>query len=303
MTPHLDAGVVEPHLTWSGVMDTIERGHHLARAEVDDTLLRRREDSVLSRAALIDGLGVLVKTATVYPGNASRGIASINGSVALFDDVTGVLVATIDFDLLTRWKTAADSALAARHLARADSGHIVIVGAGNVAQAMIDAYGAVFPGAVFTIWNRSPERAEELAEITGAGFVSRLETALVAADIVCTATMSTDPLVVGELVEPGTHIDLIGGYRRDMREADDRLVEKASVFVDCVDTALDVGDIAEPVASGLLDSTRLLDFGNIADGSFRREHDDQITMFKNAGGAHLDLMVARHMFDAVQTAD
>jgi len=110
MTLHLDEATLRPLLTWRGVMDAIVEGHALGTAHTDDTLLRRGSDSLLSRAALIDGLGSLVKTATVFPDNAEADVPVVNGSVSLFSDVTGEVDATVDFHLLTKWKTAADSA-------------------------------------------------------------------------------------------------------------------------------------------------------------------------------------------------
>ncbi len=86
MAPHLDAATVEPLVGWAGVMQAIVDGHDLPEAQLDDTLLRRGDDALLSRSALIDGLGSLVKTATVFPGNASLGRPTVNGSVALFSD-------------------------------------------------------------------------------------------------------------------------------------------------------------------------------------------------------------------------
>lgn len=301
MTRHLDAASVGDAIDWQGAMAAISRGHTLAAAVVDDTLLRRGDDSLLSRAAMIDGLGALVKTATVFPGNAAKGMSSIHGAVSLFADDTGRLDATIDFDLLTRWKTAADSALAASRLARPDSSRILIVGAGAVAESMIHAYGSVFPNASFTVWNRTPERAEALAARQGASHSVHLKAAVRSADVICTATMSSVPVVAGTWLQPGQHLDLIGGFRPDMRELDDAGIERATVFADSRTTAGHVGDIADPVTSGVLQGTDIVDFSGLEDATFARTSTEQITVCKNAGGAHLDLMVARYMFDAVST--
>ena len=121
-------------------MQALVTGHGLPEAQIDDTLLRRGPDALLSRSALIDGLGSLVKTATVFPGNASYGRPTVNGSVSLFADDTGELDATLDFHILTKWKTAADSMLAASRLAPPKVGEILIVGSGNMVASMIEAY-------------------------------------------------------------------------------------------------------------------------------------------------------------------
>lgn len=297
MAPHLDASRIEPLLTWQGVMDAIRDGHSGPPAEIDDTLLRRGDDSLLSRAAWIDGLGSAVKTATVFPGNAGLGLPTVHGSVALFSDHTGQLDCTLDFHTVTRWKTAADSALAASRLASTATHHILIVGSGTVAASMVDAYRAVFPAAQFTIWSRDIEHARALATVKNAEVADDLESAVSHSDVICTATMSSDPLVRGFWLRPGQHLDLIGGYRPDMREADDDCIRRAAVFVDSLVTALDVGDIARPLDDGTLHVDEIVDFNGIRSGAFARTSDDQITLCKNAGGAHLDLMVARHMFD------
>lgn len=292
--PHIDAPSVESLLTWSGVMQSLVDGHALPVAQLDDTLLRRNEDTLLSRSAMIDGLGALVKTATVFPGNSGLGKPAINGSVALFSDTTGELTATLDFHLLTKWKTAADSLLAATRLARADSSRILIVGSGTVAESMVDAYRSVWPDALITVWSRTRSNAVALAERAGTETAHDLETAVRDAHIVSTSTMSTEPLIHGAWLQEGQHLDLIGGYRPDMREADDECTRRSSVFVDNHSTAAEVGDIHTPLATGALGSIGP-DFRHLADRSFARSSSDEITLFKNAGGAHLDLMVASHM--------
>lgn len=292
--PHLDASRVESFLTWSGVTQALIDGHTFPAAQLDDTLLRRRDDALLSRAAMIDGLGALVKTATVFPGNSALNKPTVNGTVALFSDTTGELAATLDFHLVTKWKTAADSLLAATRLARPDSSRILIVGSGNVAESMIDAYRSFWPNASVSVWSRTQTNAAALAERLGATVATDLETAVRDAHIVSTSTMSIEPLIRGQWLQPGQHLDLIGGYRPDMREADDDCVRRASVFVDSRSTAADVGDIQAPLNSGALGSVGP-DFSHLADGSFVRSSSDDVTMFKNAGGAHLDLMVASHM--------
>ena len=297
MTLHLDADSVEPLLSWHAVMDAIVAGHSLARPQIDDTLLRRRDDSLLSRAALIDGLGSLVKTATIFPANTEVGLPAVNGAVSLFSDSTGQVDATIDFHLLTKWKTAADSALAASRLARTSTERILVIGSGTVAASMVDAYRAIFPDASISIWSRTQENAERLAAASGATATDDLVTAVGRADVICTATMSSRAVLRGRWLRDGQHVDLIGGYRPDMRETDDDAITRSTVFVDSTTSAMDVGDIITPLSDKIISTRHLVDFDGLADGSFARSSEDQITICKNAGGAHLDLMVARHMHD------
>ena len=145
----------QARLDWLALIRALEAGHKLPRAEIEDTFLYRGKDTLLSRAAWIDGLGIAVKSATIFPGNKDAGKPNINGSVSLFSDSDGTLEAVIDFHLVTKWKTAGDSLLAASKLARKDSRRILIVGAGTVARSLREAYGTLFPDAEFTIWNRT----------------------------------------------------------------------------------------------------------------------------------------------------
>lgn len=293
----------EALLDWLALCDAFEAGHQRPKAEIGDTFLYRDPDTLLSRAAWIDGMGLAVKSATVFPGNPGKGQPMINGSVSVFSDDDGSLEAVIDFHLVTKWKTAGDSLFAARRLARPDSSKILIVGAGTVGRSLFEAYSAGFPGAHFTVWNRTRANAEAMTQdCPGLTVVEDLETAVRAADIVTSATMSTDPLLRGDWFQPGQHIDLIGAYRPDMREVDDTAIMRARVFVDSYDTTVDhIGEIKIPLEAGTIPRDHL-----VADyyepGKFHRSSDDEITLFKNGGGAHLDLMTSRYILDAWQAA-
>ena len=283
----------ETLLTWVGLCEAIEAGHRLPRAEIDDLLLYRGRDVLLDRAAWIDGLGSLVKVATVVPGNAERGLPTINGVVTLFNDQTGVLEALVDFHLVTKWKTAGDSLLSASKLARRDSRNILLVGAGTVARSMVQAYAVLFPEARFTLWNRSPVASFD-PRVT---VVTDLQAAVAAADVICTATMAKEPLIKGEWLRPGQHLDLIGAYNPSMREVDDAAMARARVFVDSRATTLHhIGELMEPLKSGAITEADVqADFYDMASGSYARRSDDEITIAKNGGGAHLDLMTASYI--------
>lgn len=289
----------ETALNWLALTDALAEGHARSPAEIEDSFLYRGEDTMLSRAAWIDGLGALVKTATIFPGNTALGKPSVNGAVTLFADDTGEAEAFIDFHLVTKWKTAGDSLLAARRLARPDSREILILGAGTVAAALIEAYGTAFPGARFTLWNRTAARAAHLAEQTGARVAGDLREAVARADIIATATMSTEPVLRGEWLQPGQHIDLIGAYRPDMREVDDAALRRCRLFVDSRATTFEhIGELKDPLARGVIAAQDVLaDFYQLE--AFRRESDSEITIAKNGGGAHLDLMTARHILERV----
>lgn len=290
---------IETQLDWLELIEALERGHSFPHAEITDSFLYRGDDTLLSRAAWIDGLGSLVKTATIFPGNPQRGLASVNGSVTLFSDETGFLEALLDFHLVTKWKTAGDSLLAARCLARPESRRIALIGAGTVARSMHEAYSALFPDAEFVIWNRTHQAAEALSrELPRVQPEPDLRRAISGADIICTATMSREPLISGAWLEEGQHLDLIGAYRPDMREVDDAALMRAELFVDSRDTTLEhIGELKDPLTRGIIQPTDIRgDFYDISRGAFQRRSNTAITIAKNGGGAHLDLMTSRYIF-------
>ncbi|MCA1287866.1 ornithine cyclodeaminase family protein [Salipiger bermudensis] len=294
-TPAFIPYEAEAKLDWLGLTEAFVEGHQRPKAEIADSFLYRGDDTLLNRAAWIDGLGLAVKSATIFPGNQTRGLGAVNGGVSLYADDTGLLEAVVDFHLITKWKTAGDSLLGALRLARPDSKEILIVGAGHVGHSLFEAYSAGFPGARFKVWNRTIAKAEAMAEELGIGVARDLETAVGEADIVTSATMSTEPLIRGDWLQPGQHLDLIGAYRPDMREADDAALQRARVFVDSRDTTLGhIGELKIPLESGAIRREQVLaDY--YAMDAMRRESDDEITLFKNGGGAHLDLMTSRYV--------
>lgn len=293
---------VEKRLDWIALTEAIRVGHLLPRAEVADSLLYRGKDTLLTRSAWVDGLGLAVKAATIFPGNAATGKPTVLGAVNLFSDHDGALEALVDFRLVTKWKTAGDSLLAARLLARPEARRILIVGAGTVAESMVAAYRAAFDHAEIAVWARNGEAARAFAARHGAAAVADLEAAVREAEIIATATMSTEPLIRGAWLAPGTHLDLIGAYRPDMREADSDCFRRASVFVDSRATTVEhIGDIRVPIAEGAISAADVRgDFYDIASGGFGRTHDDEITLCENGGGAHLDLMTARYILSAAR---
>lgn len=293
----------QQHLDWLALTDALAAGHDLPPAKVEDVFLYQGDNTLLNRSAWIAGLGGLVKAATIFPGNPAKGKPMVGGAVNLMSDDDGSLQAILDFALVTKWKTAGDSLLAARRLARPDSRNILIVGAGTVGHSLLAAYGAAFPDAKFTVWNRSPAGAETFAaQNPGVQVASDLETAVRAADIVTSATMSTVPIIMGDWLQPGQHIDLIGAYRPDMREADDAAILKSRVFVDNRHTTMEhIGELKAPLASGVITPAHVIaDYYELS--SFQRRTDDEITLFKNGGGAHLDLMTADYILRAVADA-
>ncbi|PYE84289.1 ornithine cyclodeaminase family protein [Pseudoroseicyclus aestuarii] len=290
---------VEDRLDWLSLTRALAEGHERPPAEVRDSFIQKDGKTLLTRSAWIDGLGIAVKVATVFPENPAAGKPAVGGVMSLLSDADGALEAVIDFHLVTKWKTAGDSLLAATRLARPDSRNILIVGAGTVGQSLRQAYGAAFPEARFTLWNRSAEGAERFrATNPDIEIATDLETAVAQADIVTVATMAKEPVIRGDWLRPGQHIDLIGAFTPEMREADDTALQRARIFVDSRETVMGhIGELAIPLASGAIDEAAVLaDYRDL--GAFRRESDEEITLFKNGGGAHLDLMTGRYILDA-----
>lgn len=292
-------------LGWGAVADALAEGHRLPEAEIGDLLLTQTGRSLLNRGAWIEGLGIALKSVTVFPQNTAKSppIPSIQGAMLLFDGATGAPVALIDGILVTKWKTAGDSVLGARLLARPDSRTLVICGAGTVGRTLVEAYREVFPALEhICIWNRTAGKAhdfvaklsEEANDFDGViEVVTDLPRAVESADIVSTATMATDPFLKGEWLRPGTHVDLIGAYRPDMREADDVVLTRGELFVDSRRTTVGhIGEIQIPLNAGTITEDDIRgDLYDLCAGRVGRSSSEAITIFKNGGGAHLDLMV------------
>lgn len=244
-----------------------------------------------------------VKLVTVFPDNNAKGLPSILGIYVLSDGATGAPLACIDGTVLTLYKTTANSALGAAYLAREDASTLLMVGAGAIAPHAIEAHAAVRPIRRVLLWNRTASRAEALVrgrdwqglDVT---VVSDLEAAAREADVISCATMSNEPLIRGEWLKPGAHLDLIGGFTPEMREADDEAVRRARVFVDTREgTLAEVGDIAGPLAAGVIaESDIVADLTQLARGERGgRESADEITLFKNGGGGNQDLATAQYI--------
>ncbi len=298
---------IDHKLTWTAIADALDAGHRFEKAQVGDLLLRDEDRALLNRGAWIKGLGLALKSMSVFPENNDRTppMPSIQGAMLLFDGETGGVKAVLDGVLVTKWKTAGDSVFGARLLARPDSKRLLVVGAGTVARSLISAYREIFPGLTsIAIWNRNAAKAEALADaLADAGVKIEVESdlseAAARADIISCATMTKTPILRGEWIKPGTHVDLIGAYRPDMREADDELMRKAEIFVDSRETTMeDIGELAIPLASGVINEEDVLgDFYDLCNGGKGRSSAEAVTLFKNGGGAHLDLMTGSVIYD------
>jgi ornithine cyclodeaminase len=307
----IDAEAVHRALDYPSLVAALREGHRRGVDAIERLLLGQpsREgdtDHFLVWPAWQRGEALGIKLVTVFPGNrAPAGPPSIQAVYVLFDGGDGRPLAVLDGTALTLRKTAADSALGADYLARRDVAVLLMVGAGNQAPYLVAAHLAVRPSLRrVLIWNRTASKARDLAALLArqgiaAAPAENLARAAGEADVISCATMATAPLVSGEWLKPGCHLDLVGGYTNSMREADDAAVRRASVFVDSRRFTIgQCGDITQPMESGALaaDGVRA-DLFELARGEHPGRRDDgEITLFKNAGGAHLDLMAARLAF-------
>ncbi len=297
---NLEADDVARLLPWTALVDRLARAfmaavespprHHHAihRADGEATML------LMPAWEKTGYLGL--KWVNVYPQNAVRGLPAIAGVYVLCDGDTGRPLACIEGSELTRRRTAAASALAARILARADVETLLVVGTGRLAPMLIEAHASVRPIRRVRIWGRDFDKARALAaqyaKLFDCAAVEKLERAVPTAEVISCATLSAQPLVRGAWLTPGTHLDLVGAFRPDMRETDGHCLARAEVFVDTyAGTQGEAGDIHCAIAEGLFRFQDIrADMTELLNGSRPGRSDDEaITLFKSVGASLEDL--------------
>jgi len=303
---HLGAAEIFEHVSFGPLVDDLARMHRETPADLRDMLLEQPgqidKDYCLIRAAWQGGSALGVKIASVFPANVSQDLPAIHAAYVLFDGVNGVPVRSIDGTALTYLKTAADSALGSRLLARPDCRRLLMVGAGAMAPHLIEAHCTVHPEIeIVRIWNRSHSRRDTLVETLArhrhVEATDNLAEAAGWADLICCATMTSEPLIRGEWLSEGVHLDLVGAFRKDMREADDEALRRARLFVDSRNTTIgEIGELVIPMNAGVISEDDVLaDLYDLCADTKGRQSPKDITIFKNGGGGHLDLMTARHI--------
>ncbi len=271
------------------------RHHHTIPTHGDS------DATLLIMPAWQTGRHIGVKLVTVFPDNAKASLPSVMGAYLLLDGKSGQPQALIDGPSLTLRRTAAASALAARYLAREDCERLLMVGTGALAPHLILAHAAVRPICNVLVWGRNPDKAKKLASRLDrpdfrVSATTDLEGAARGAHVISCATLSRDPLILGDWLEPGTHLDLVGGFTPEMRETDDAAVAKARVFVDTREGATnEAGDIVQPLKSGVITEDDIAgDLFELTRGERAgRRFYDQITLFKSVGTALEDLAAAQ----------
>ncbi|PBQ09311.1 ornithine cyclodeaminase family protein [Pseudomonas syringae] len=300
----ISAESINTLLDWEGVIRALHKAHLGPRPQGAGFFLGDAAFGLLSRGVLLPGSGAGIKIASMCPAN---GLAipprpMEDAAFIVIDEQTKAIAAILDGPAITRWKTPADSVLAARKLSREDSRVLLVLGGGPIAAALVDAYLHVRPSLKkVLLWNRTPEKLDAtLAALTRRGLdvsiVDDLDQAVSKANIVASATSSSSPLIRGEYVRHGTHVDLLGGYRPDMQEADNTLMAKARIYVDDQANAASAGDICIPLACGAMAASQIEGdlFDLCQNARFQRSGED-ITVYKNAGGAQFDLIVSQYV--------
>jgi ornithine cyclodeaminase len=281
-----------------GAVQPVRHHHAIERPDgADSTLLLMPAWTDFNAAGTSDGGHVGVKVVTVSPDNNAVGKPAVFGLYLLLDGKTGEPLAIIDGQRLTQWRTACASALAATYLARADAARLLVIGAGALSPFLARAHSAVRPITEIRIWNRTPANAEKVAgalrrEGLNATAVTDLDAAVGWADIVSSATITSDPLVKGAKLKAGAHVDLVGAFTPAMRESDDEAIRRARVYVDTrAGATKEAGDIVQSIASGVLTPDGIVGdlFELTRDEKPGRRSVDEITLFKSVGAALEDL--------------
>jgi ornithine cyclodeaminase len=305
----IDAAQVHAALPWSSLITALREAHRGPKPQTGRAVLQQprmggQPDVFLTIPAWQPDKALGCKLVASFPENlASHGLPTVNALYVVFDPRTGVPRAVIDGEAMIFRKTAADSALGASLLAREDVRTMLMVGAGALAPYLVAAHLAARPSLHrVLVWNRTVARAEELAsrlraERINAVVVDDLAVALSKADLVSSATMAETPLIIGAELKAGAHVDLVGSFTLTMREADDEALRRARIYCDTRDCIDRTGEIAGPIARGII--AREAIEGDLFDlcqgGAAGRRSTEEITLYKNGGGGHLDLFVSQHL--------
>lgn len=253
-----------------------------------------------------------VKTINIFAGNGARGLPGLHASYVLYDAHTGVPLASMDGNEITARRTAAAAALGASFLARSDARRLLVLGSGRIARLLPEALMQVRPGIdEVMVWNHRSEGAQALAaqwreEGLHATAIDDLQQAVRRADIVSCATLSTTPLVQGDWLAPGSHLDLIGSFTPQMREADPSCFGRgARTFVDTEEALVKSGDLLDAIAAGQLSAGAVqATLAQLCKGERTgRALPQERTVFKAVGSALEDLAAATRVWQASRPAD
>ncbi|MCL4107920.1 UNVERIFIED_CONTAM: hypothetical protein GTU68_016948 [Idotea baltica] len=316
--PYLDVNQLKEKLPWLALIKAIDA---IFTSDVIEPL-RHQHDinvpneptaSILLKPAWIEGEYLGVKQVAIFPGNNTRGLPGLNSSYLLSSAKTGEPLLQLDADELTARRTAAASALASRYLSRIDSSKLLMIGSGRLAKSLVEAHQIVRPISEIQVWSRNQSSAQKIVdELISEGKKAvvcsdeNLPQQINAADIISCATMSTQPIVLGQYLNEGTHLDLVGAFTPKMRETDDETIQKSSVFVDTRAGALsEAGDLTQAMQSGVFTSSQVVAelselSAKLHAGRSQLSHSEsQITLFKSVGAGREDLAAAILAYQAL----
>jgi len=315
----LNAETILKKLSYTTLVDELRAMHLDPMAFNSDLMMDSSSASDATshffiRAGWQPGQALGAKIVSIFPdNNRTREFPSIQAIYILFDGQNGNPIACLDGTALTYLKTSVDSALGAQFLARENITSMLMIGAGEMARHLITAHCEVRPSIrQVYVWNRTPVKAEQLCkgglpeQFQQVEFfaVEDLPQTVNKVDLVSSATATKKPLIKGEWLRAGTHLDLVGAYTPEMREADDECLQRASVFVDARETTIGhIGELMIPIAKSVIGTDDVLaDLYDLCQKRHvGRSSDDQITLYKNGGGGHLDLMLARIIYNRCKT--
>lgn len=315
----LDADKILNSISFSTMVDELAAMHREPIGLVDEMLMESTDDNnnvshFFIRTGWQPEKAVGAKVITVFPrNNQKREWPSIQAVYVLFEGVNGTPIACLDGTALTWLKTASDSALGSRLLSRENIESMLMIGAGQMAPHLVSAHCEVRPSLKQVhVWNRTNDKAQNLCASLADKYpqisftpVTEIEASAREADLICSAIGCTEPIICGEWLKPGTHVDLIGAYTAEMREADDECLRRGSLFVDARETTIQhIGELMIPLASGVISEADVIaDLSDLCQQPHPgRQSDDEITLFKNGGGGHLDLMCARILHQNIQAS-
>lgn len=262
--------------------------------------------TLLLMPAWIEGEYLGVKQVNVFPGNNARDLPGLSSHYLLSCGRSGRPLALLDGNELTARRTAAASALASRLLSRADASNLLMVGAGRMGRRLIPAHMSVRPIQTVQVWDRKEAAAAALvAELRAVGIDARvcpserLQQVAGAADIISCATLATEPVIFGDWLKPGAHLDLVGSFTPTMRETDNAAMQRCAVFVDTRAGALsETGDLIMPIREGAIGADKILAElaelcrGQHAGRAALSKPEQALTLFKSVGDSREDLAAA-----------
>jgi ornithine cyclodeaminase len=308
----IDAQRVHALLDFPGLIAALRKAHLGGMPAQSDRLIYKepnpagQPDIFIILPAWQPGEGILAKLVTSFPNNRARhGLPTVNSIYVFINGQTGVTEAIADGEALIFRKTSADSALGSSLLSRPDADTFLMIGAGGLAPYLVEAHLTARPALRrILLWNRTHANATLLARRLAeraieATPVEDLDAAVAEADIICSATMATEPHLKGRLLKPGAHVDLVGSFTPEMRESDDDVLLRAKIFVDHRQTTTRSGEFLGPFARDVIRRENVrADLFELCQGRVPgRTSAEDITLMKNGGGSHIDYFVAKYLMD------